>query len=499
MKTYQIELRTWKWLGCLFILSLGIWSCSDEDSPNIDIDEAGEIVGVLTAPNGTTPIPNALVYYQKGGTANAQHGANYRTAALNESFSCGTPPSAGTFVSTCTDEKGGFVLDLAGSGASGIVEINFAKGKWLGSFEVNSTGEDVGIVRFSNTASQGAPKIAVVTGSYDQIENVLIKMGMSSDPAYFETQGFSQKRQMQDPKVEALLGKLHEYSAGHIANTRPNAKSINDEGDCPPRPLKWPKDLDWPSAYLPCELFPSGFDWDMSESDNWPDWGYFFENVEWLRTSFWDPEWLGTETFDLYIGNRIYGEYGDYPSVNELFAPTDGAEPLLMDYDIVYINCNASIPFSNDWKSVLEKFVAAGGILYVTDLSSGWLTQPFPEHVQLSWGWRANIGDQVSVADEQLHAWLNEVPCKDGNCFQNEGIFTLSGFGDHVLNPLHGSVEPIVVTPEEAKPLTLLFPFDRGLAIFSTYHTSSTSFSHEYTPEERVLEYLFYEGGSQLP
>jgi hypothetical protein len=130
------------------------------------------VTGVVYAPNGTDPLPNVTVYVP-----------NDTVQPFTAGVSCpisGSPPSGSPLVGTITDVHGKFTLVDMPVGAN--IPIVAVSGRW----RVQST---VNTVACSNTAmnlnmpqnqSQGdIPKIAIATGSADQVECVLLKMGIS--------------------------------------------------------------------------------------------------------------------------------------------------------------------------------------------------------------------------------------------------------------------------------------------------------------------------------
>ena len=211
-----------------------------------------------------------------------------------------------------------------------------------------------------------------------------------------------------------------------------------------------------------------------------------------------EPDWLGSETFDLYIGSRQYGGLGeDYPDFEALFTPTAGGQLPLMDYDILYVNCDAPPPYDVlNWENTLAQFVSQGGLLYVTDLSSEWVTQPFYSYVSQNFMVDGVDGDRVQVTDSALRDWLRALPCGNGNaCVDSNGRFWLTGYGDDVLTPDDPAVTPLVTDLSGDRVLTLRFPHgdNAGQVFFSTFHTADGFYgSSGRTAEERMLEYLFY-------
>ena len=127
---------------------------------------------MVYAPNGTDPLPNVTVYVP-----------NATVQPFTPGVSCpisGSPPSGSPLVGTITDVNGKFTLVDMPVGAN--IPIVAVSGRWRVQLTVNT-------VACSNTAmnlnmpqnhTQGdIPLIAIATGDADQVECVLLKMGIS--------------------------------------------------------------------------------------------------------------------------------------------------------------------------------------------------------------------------------------------------------------------------------------------------------------------------------
>src|ERR1035441_9405918 len=134
------------------------------------------ISGVVYAPNGTDPLPNVTVYIPT--TTVAPFTAGGSCPAV------GKPPSGTPLVGTETDVNGNFTLIDVPVGAN--IPLVIVSGRWRRQLTIPST------TACQNTAmpptfavmpqnqSQGdIPKIAIATGSVDQVECVLRKVGIN--------------------------------------------------------------------------------------------------------------------------------------------------------------------------------------------------------------------------------------------------------------------------------------------------------------------------------
>jgi hypothetical protein len=124
------------------------------------------IAGKVVAPDGATPIANALVY-----VANSVGSAAAATT-------CGTAPDA-TWASTCSGNDGSFNLNAQ---IPANAKLTAVKGSFK--IEIPLAAPVAGVITQGNVAfvvgnatGSSAPKIAVVTGAYDSIEDILAKLG----------------------------------------------------------------------------------------------------------------------------------------------------------------------------------------------------------------------------------------------------------------------------------------------------------------------------------
>ncbi len=126
--------------------------------------------GTLLAPDGKTPVAGATVYVP---------GASSVSGFSIASSGCEEPPEPYT-VYTCTGPDGSFTLDV--SLLSGTITLKFKKGSFQKTLTINlgfSAGS-LGNVTLPSNPDQGAPRMAVVTGSYDRMEDILAKLGFGS-------------------------------------------------------------------------------------------------------------------------------------------------------------------------------------------------------------------------------------------------------------------------------------------------------------------------------
>jgi hypothetical protein len=226
----------------------------------------------------------------------------------------------------------------------------------------------------------------------------------------------------------------------------------------------------------------------------------------------------------------------DFESVS---AP-DEAEPLFRDaarlatYDIVFVNCGASV--AESWlhpvyedpavQANLRAFVEGGGRLYATDLAYDLVEAALPRFVDFQEGGEgladrpetgdsAQVGDELmtvdaSIEDPDLGAWLvatGAIPSPDRMPVQG----LLGGWSvvervdvDRARVWVSADVswgsgpalDPGGIPGRGVRPLTLSFEAGCGRALFTSYHTVEGSRSTGLTAQEQALAYLVLEIGA---
>ncbi len=142
------------------------------------------ISGVIYTPNGTDPLPNVLVYIP-----------NAAVDKFTAGVSCpvpGTPPSGSPLVGATTDANGAFTLTNVPVGTN--IPLVIQSGRWRRTDQVvpitTACADTVFSARMPRTQAEGdIPKFAVATGAADQVECVLLKVGI--DPSEFTDLGGS--------------------------------------------------------------------------------------------------------------------------------------------------------------------------------------------------------------------------------------------------------------------------------------------------------------------
>jgi hypothetical protein len=131
------------------------------------------ISGTVYTPNGTDPLPNALVYIP-----------NAPVDAFTPGVSCpvaGAPPSGSPLVGTTTAVDGTFTITNVPVGTN--IPLVVVSGRWRRQVVVPTTTACTNTAfstRMPQNQSEGdIPRIAIATGSSDQVECVLRKVGIS--------------------------------------------------------------------------------------------------------------------------------------------------------------------------------------------------------------------------------------------------------------------------------------------------------------------------------
>jgi len=126
-----------------------------------------EVSGRVLAPSGNDPLVGAAVAVT--GSVPAEESMEADCATPGE-----TEAAAGW---GCTDAEGNFTLTAEIDGDSAVLTVS--KGSWHTTAEVTLTGPETDVGEIGMPAS-AAPRIAVITGSSDNLASVLDRMGLGS-------------------------------------------------------------------------------------------------------------------------------------------------------------------------------------------------------------------------------------------------------------------------------------------------------------------------------
>jgi len=164
----------------LLLAGLGARACAQTTScTNLCLQQTSctgnattSISGKVYAPNGSDPLPNVTVYIP-----------NDVVQPFTAGVSCplvGAPPSGSPLVGTMTAVDGSFTLSNAPVGTN--IPIVAISGRWRVQSTVNTTACANTAANLSMPQNQlqgDIPKIAIASGAVDQVECILLRMGIS--------------------------------------------------------------------------------------------------------------------------------------------------------------------------------------------------------------------------------------------------------------------------------------------------------------------------------
>ena len=130
------------------------------------------VTGKLLAPDGVTPLANALVYVE--GSAIARNGSQPMPLGAPAAGVCGTPPQT-DWSYTCSASDGTFTWAGKMPAVAKLVAVK-------GAFKIEQTlSASSGTMTLGNLlVPAGATRMAVITGTFDSVQNVLAKLGFGS-------------------------------------------------------------------------------------------------------------------------------------------------------------------------------------------------------------------------------------------------------------------------------------------------------------------------------
>lgn len=186
-------------------------------------------------------------------------------------------------------------------------------------------------------------------------------------------------------------------------------------------------------------------------------------------------------------------------------------EATLMKYHVVFIPCGARVDpelKSSDSIGNLQKFVAAGGKLYVTDWSYEFVRQPFPGFV--SWAEETNtLGSAATGKEWDAPASASDTGLGDWLAATGDTAFSVKGnwttiTSVNTTSGLDAKGEPVDIEPKvwvtaekggQSYPTTISFENQCGRVLFSTYHTESSFSGTKLLAQEKALLYVLLEVG----
>lgn len=164
-------------MGCLGVV-ISLTGCgggggggAPAPAPNPNLPE-GSVTGRIMTPNGETPIAGATVSIPDSVPIR-----QISTMNINWTLPCEAPVGA-YVVATCTDANGQFSLDISQI-ATVTFPVEIKKGSFSHAINVDLAGaSSLNLGGVSLTTNN--VKFAVVTGSFDRMEDILAKLGMGT-------------------------------------------------------------------------------------------------------------------------------------------------------------------------------------------------------------------------------------------------------------------------------------------------------------------------------
>ena len=193
----------------LVFVSLSFTSCGESGGEN-DGTYSGNvsITGKLLAPDGKTPIAGAAVYIPASSSQQS-----VKTVVKQSILKCETPPEK-YIAFSCTNPDGSFSLNFDNVSGNKVI-IKFKKGvfKKTLTLDVSSSDLSLGNVSIPSNPTDGAPKIAVVTGNYDSMEIVLAKLGFGSINSWGQLEYGTEKFDLYDGNYSLNDNKYPNFDA----------------------------------------------------------------------------------------------------------------------------------------------------------------------------------------------------------------------------------------------------------------------------------------------
>lgn len=473
----------------LFVCTLAAsWvGCGGSSGGSSSSSSGTSVTGKLYQPNGTDPLPGALLYVPKTVT-------NTQIVNLKSSpevgVDCESAPSTAAY-SACSDADGSFNLGITDcsqiDATNNQIVIYVSKGTLDFTITIagTCTSEAQTIAAAAGdtkapeiTSSSADLKIAVCSGEYDTMEEVLGRMGFA------------------------------------------------------------PSDSDSDSS-------PNYNGWDRTVNENF---NYFKSHVDSLVDNSHFPSCcslLKGETVAITDadGNAVTDSNGSALSrvitdYNIVFLNCgNGCEP--GGGGLVTVLDDALTDFSES-NTILRNYVNGGGALYVTDLSYDFIEQAFPEYVDFLNGGHGSSAETAQVAQEgqfgssnfeplasainqtTLLNYLSSVSAGNTDCGTPSGSGALNSdntvnichflsswavmtgleSGSSATNWVQGVAEfegatdtdvngNLITSGTTAIPLTMSFAHGSGAILYTSYHTNDdTTKTTEFLPQERILQFL---------
>lgn len=302
-------------------------------------NQTTSISGVVYAPNGTDPLPNVTVYVP-----------NAPVAAFTPGVSCplaGAPPSGSPLVGTMTGVDGSFTIGNMPVGAN--IPLVIVSGRWRRQLTISSVPACTNTTLPANFAvmpknqTEGdIPKIAIATGSVDQVECVLRKVGIQ-DSEFTDASGSG--------RINLFLGN-HGPGARASASTPPESSLMGNQATLDQYDL----------LMLPCQgsvMLPSEQAQELANFRQFADSGgrvyashysydWMWQNPPFDGVAKWAPTGVqvpsGTATVDTsFTAGRTLSNWLQLPVINASISPGQ------MALNTIRLDTTGVVPPTRSW------------------------------------------------------------------------------------------------------------------------------------------------------
>jgi|SRR5690625_3259598 len=420
----------------LIACSVLLFSCSKDDST--DLDEMTVIKGTLMSPNGETPISDATIFVPQDPSAFVASNDGDRNLTTY-SDGCKTPevPYIGY---TCSKSDGSFELKIPYTEDPTVLVV-FQSGAFQFSKEISLDGEtmDVGLVPLETNSAN----IAVVTGYYDRMQDILAKLGFGS--------------------------------------------VVTDEDD-------W----NYGELILGTETFDL-YDGDGSLDYSYPSINELFEDNDGdgqIDLHNYDIVFINCGASETPLSGRPSGAIPDHREFHLQSLGNTTFSQEITDELQTFVE-QGGILYCTDWAyDYVEQTFPAMIDFYGSDD----VPADEPEISNAAQVGPGGIEVQGEILNDALGAWMAGVSCNENdNCLDSDGSVHITSFlsswammnGAHPGANLETWIEAEV--DGETIPMTVSFDAGAGKVIYSSYHTVHSNLSPYWKPQERVLQYLVFE------
>lgn len=426
--------RIYIFVLCITFIALAV-GCKDNSSGPGDPPTAS-ISGTIMAPDSNTPIPGATVYVPK-------QSAGKQSSGMSAAADCPEPTEAYEAF-TCTESDGSFTFTVPVTGGS--VQLTITKGAFSFQKTVQVDGDeaDVGDITMPSASELGL-EMAVVTGSYDRMQDILAKLGFGEIETDENAQGYG----FLVPGTEQF--DLYDGN-GSLDSSYPHYLALFEDDDGDGNENLFNYDI----VFINCGAGESP----LAKTTGVP---HRHESQQApAGTTMLDAEQKQALRTFVEEGGVLYATDWAYDYVEQVF-------PSYIDY---MGSSETAAADPEDWNAAQT---GDGGITVDAD-----------------------------VLQASLESWLATVTCNDGqSCLNSDNTIHITDFlsawvvmdgphsGSGVTNWVEGDVS--WSGGSGIQPLTASFDAGDGTVVYSSYHTVESEHSPFWRPQERILQFLVFE------